>query len=108
MTEQSSISTRAQGLLARVPQRLSRILVVATALYYIGFIWTFTGGTFGRLFIPFQWEYFFTQRAYAETFGGRWFFYGTSISGLIVNWLVLLAVIAGAYFAYVWIAQKKK
>jgi hypothetical protein len=108
MSEESSAHGRSVETLARIPQRLLRMLIVATVMYFIGFIWTFTQGHFGRLFIPYQWESFYLFRAAAEAFQGRWFFYGTTISALFINWLILLGVIAGGYFAFVWIAQKSK
>jgi hypothetical protein len=108
MTEQSQSGPGLPAILDRIPQRLGRTLVVATIVYFAGFLWTFTGGNVRRLFIPFQWDYFFTQRAVAAAFEGRWFLYGTSLTGLFINWVILLGFIAGAYFAYVWIAQKKR
>lgn len=105
MSEPSHVEDKSWRHLMR--GRLPRILAVATLAYFIGFIWTFTGGAIGRLFIPFQWEYFFEQRGMAEAFGGQWFLYGTSVAGLFVNWLIVLAIITAAYAAYVWIAKKK-
>ncbi len=108
MTDQAAQPSAVQKMLDRIPQRLRRVLIVATALYFLGFLWTFTGGNLARLFIPFQWEIFFTNRQMAEAFNGHWFLYGTSLLGLIINWLVMLAVIAGGYYAYVWVVKSQK
>lgn len=108
MTEQSQVGAREGGILARIPIRLRRILIVASIAYFAGFIWTFTQGAFARLFIPFQWEYFFAQREIASVLGGQWFLYGSSLAGLFINWLVLIGLIAGGYFAFNWVALKQK
>jgi len=108
MADQSSAPQRVKQLAARVPPRLGRALAVVSIVYFVGFLWTYTGGTIQRLFIPFQWEYFFTQRQIASTLYGKWFFYGDSVADVFVNWLVIIALIAGAYFSYFWIAGKQK
>lgn len=92
----------------QLPQRLRRILIVSTAIYFLGFIWTFTKGALIRLFIPFQWEIFFEARSINEVMNDRWYFYGSSFFGLLTNWIIFLAVIAGIYFAFTWVAEKKK
>lgn len=107
MTEKPNSLSGVKGLVARVPQILARVLIVATAVYFIGFLWVFTGGNVVRLFIPFQWKIFFTERQYAEVIYDKWFFYGTSLPGLFINWLIMLALIAGAYYAYAFIVRKK-
>ncbi len=92
----------------QLPQRLRRILIVSTAIYFIGFIWTFTKGALIILFNPLQWKMFFLERSYAEAMYERWYFYGTSFIGLLTHWLIFLAVIAGIYFAYNWVTEKSK
>ncbi|MBU1272793.1 MAG: hypothetical protein KJ728_03685 [Alphaproteobacteria bacterium] len=108
MTDQSSARLGVQQLVNRVPPRLARALAVVSVVYFLGFLWTYTQGTIQRLFIPFQWEYFFTQRQIASGLYGKWFLYGDSVAALFVNWLVIIALIAGVYFAYFWIAGKQK
>ena len=107
MTAQSNMVGGVKGVLARVPQLLVRVLIIATVIYFVGFIWTFTGGTFTRLFIPYQWHLFFSERLVAETLEGHWFLYGTSFVGLFINWLALIALISGAYYAYAFVVQTK-
>lgn len=108
MTEQTQTKNAVVQILDRVPDKLKRILVVVTIIYFAGFLWTYTHGTIERLFIPFQWRYFFEQREMAAVLGGRWFFYGTTLGGLFTNWLVLLGLIAGGFYAYGFIQQKKQ
>ncbi len=95
-------------MLDRLPQRLKRILIVATAIYFIGFIWTFTKGALILLFNPLHWEMFYLDRSYAEAMYDRWYFYGSSFFGLLTNLIIFLAAIVGIYFAYKWIAEKSK
>lgn len=107
MTEQTETKNIVVQILGRVPEKLKRTLAVVTAVYFLGFLWTFTHGIIERLFIPFQWEYFFKQREMAAVLGGRWFFYGTSLAGLFTNWLVLSGLITAGFYAYGFIQQKK-
>ncbi len=90
------------------PQRLRRILIIATVVYFTGFIWIFTHGWLFRLFNPLEWEMFFLERSYAEAMYDRWHFYGTSLLGLIMNWLFFLAAISSIYLAYNWVTEKNK
>lgn len=108
MTEQTHNNNAVREIVDRITGTLKRTLVVVTAVYFTGFLWTFTHGTIERLFIPFQWKYFFEQREMAAVLADRWFFYGTSLGGLFTNWLVLLGVITAGFYAYSYIAQKKR
>ncbi len=51
---------------------------------------------------------FFLERSYAEAMYDRWHFYGTSLLGLIMNWLFFLAAISSIYLAYNWVTEKNK
>jgi TRAP-type C4-dicarboxylate transport system permease small subunit len=108
VTEKNQNTNAISQIIDRVPRKLRRILTVLTAIYFVGFLWTFTHGTFQRLFIPFQWKYFFEQREMAAVLADRWFFYGTSLTGLFVNWLVLLGLITAGFYAYSYVQQKKQ
>jgi hypothetical protein len=107
MSDESKATIAQQKTPLRTPQRLIRILIVVSAIYFIGFIWTFSEGSLGRLFIPFQWEMFFMNRSFGQTLNGRWYFYGTSISELLTNWLTLVATISAGYFSIKWIGAKR-
>lgn len=108
MTDESKLVVAVKAAIDRIPQRLQRTLIVATVIYFAGFVAVFTKGFIFRLLIPFQWQVFFEERSIVATFTGRWFLYGTSVLGLIMNWLVLLALIAGAYYAHRFLNQNKK
>ena len=107
MTEQMQTKNAIVQILGRISEKMKRALVVVTVVYFAGFLWTYTHGIVERLFIPFQWEYFFKQREMAAVLGGRWFLYGTSLAGLFTNWFVLLGLIAAGFYAYGFIQQKK-
>ncbi|TXI83080.1 MAG: hypothetical protein E6Q40_11625 [Cupriavidus sp.] len=108
MTEQIQTKNAIVQIFGRVSEELKRTLVVVTIVYFAGFLWTYTHGTVQRLFIPFQWKYFFEQREIAAVLGDRWFFYGTSLGGLFTNWLVLLGLITAGFYAYGFIQQKRQ
>jgi hypothetical protein len=108
VTEQNQINKAANRILGRGPEVLKRTLVVVTVIYFVGFLWTYTHGTIERLFIPFQWKYFFEQREMAAVLANRWFLYGTSLGGVFTNWLVLLGLITAGFYAYSYIAQKQR
>ncbi|WP_406852570.1 hypothetical protein WEU32_01070 [Brevundimonas sp. BH3] len=94
-------------LLENTPIQLKRLLLAFTALYFVGFLWVYTGGVVQRLFIPFQWKNFFEMRQIQTVLGDEWFFYGDSVLDLFANWAKILIAVFFAYHLYRWVMMKK-
>lgn len=93
--------------MSAIPERLVKILVLVTLVYFACFLWVFTQGDPMRLFSPAYWEYFWQLRGINSALGGRHYFYGASLTTVFVQWALIVGGIAAAYLGVSWVLAKK-